>query len=353
MKIAYIAYWDVSQESGVLKKIVTQLRNWCDEGHTVKLFIQSFVLDVWSGLQDLSVEVVPAGKAWKQFSQVAELVKQVVAWQPDLVYWRFDRFYPATEKMMTRIPTVLEINTNDLTEYRLSRGLLAYWYQRLTRSRILSKASGIVSVTHELSTSFASFDRPSLVLANSIDLSQYPQLPAPQNSNTRLVFIGSPGLPWHGVDKVVWLAKQFPEWQFDLIGLQSTDLTEHPINIATHGILHRTEYEAIVTQADIAIGTLALYEKSMHEACPLKVREYLAYGLPTIIAYHETDFSKQVPFILQLPNTRTNVIDHRSTIKQFVDESKNNRVPRSEIAHLDTRYKEKQRLEFFSRLSNQ
>jgi len=88
----------------------------------------------------------------------------------------------------------------------------------------------------------------------------------------------------------------------------------------------------------------------MEEASPLKVREYLAYGLPVIIGYKDTDFHEDVPFILRLPNSEDNIEANLSAIETFVHRWRNQRVPREAIAHLDIKVKESQRIAFFQKI---
>jgi len=51
MRIAYLVHWDVSHETGVLKKITSQIRAWQHSDHTVKLFAVSFGNGIWAGLE--------------------------------------------------------------------------------------------------------------------------------------------------------------------------------------------------------------------------------------------------------------------------------------------------------------
>jgi hypothetical protein len=150
---------------------------------------------------------------------------------------------------------------------------------------------------------------------------------------------------YQGIDKILCLAKAFPRWSFDIVGyeMRRKDL---PSNVRFYGHLSRSEYESILAGADVAIGTLSLYIKNMEEACPLKVREYLAYGIPTIIGYKDTDFPNGAPFLLCLPNTPDNVEKNLDRIEAFVLSWKGKRVPRSEIEHLDLKVKEEKRIIF-------
>lgn len=351
MKIAYIARWDIGRESGVLKKIASQMRVWINEGNEVSLFVLSRDDKIWEGMGDLPVDIVPCGKILTRFFEAELLVKRVLTWKPDAAYLRFGTYYPSLEVLMASTPTVLEINTDDVAEGRLTLSKCGYLYHRVTRERILRAACGMVFVTREIVDRFSQYEKPSLVVGNGIDLFQYPQLPAPKNPNPRLVFMGSPGALWHGVDKILWLAPHFVQWQFDLIGVGPADLNvELPPNVSAHGPLNRAQYKELMARADAAIGTLALHRKQMNEASPLKVREYLAYGLPTIIGYRDTDFPRPVPYLLQLPNTPSNVVDHVPMIEQFVEAWRGKRVNRKEIAHLDLGLKERERISFFHRV---
>ena len=53
----------------------------------------------------------------------------------------------------------------------------------------------------------------------------------------------------------------------------------------------------------IGLGSMAFYRNKMFEACPLKVREYVASGLPVILPYADTAFREECPeWVLRLPN---------------------------------------------------
>ncbi len=121
-------------------------------------------------------------------------------------------------------------------------------------------------------------------------------------------------------------------------------------NVKAHGFLSTESYSQILASADVAIGTLALHGKNMDEASPLKVREYFAYGIPTIIGYKDTDFAEPAPFLLRLPNTAANAQDSVQQIEYFVNTWKGQSVPREAILHLDVAGKEHQQLAFFDQI---
>jgi hypothetical protein len=150
------------------------------------------------------------------------------------------------------------------------------------------------------------------------------------------------------LEHVLFLAQAFPSWAFDVIGPDREELPERPSNVNVHGTLVPEEYDPILRRADVAIGTLGLYKKGMAQACPLKVREYLARGIPTIIGYKDTDFTEPAPFLLQVPNGATGVASSRARIADFVERSSRVSVPRAAIEHLDVSVKEARRLRYIN-----
>ena len=134
-----------------------------------------------------------------------------------------------------------------------------------------------------------------------------------------------------------------------MIGPTATDLKGAvPPNVAVHGFLSRDEYEPFVNRADFAIGTLALHRQRIQETSPLKLREYLAYGLPMIVAHDDPDLTIRPSwFVLQLPNTEENVAESQEAIRRWVAAVVGRRIPRETAENMvSTQVKEPRRLAF-------
>jgi len=348
MKIAYIVYWNVSHESGVLKKITRQIHVWCQEGCDVKLFAFSPNTTPWQGLSNIDVTIVHASRLRNAILKSQMLFEKVDSWKPDLIYFRFNTYYPGMSRLMASFPTVLEVNSNVLSEMKATAPFYLYWYHRFLCEIALRDAAGFALLTYEASANFSKYKKPVVVIGDSVDFSKFPESPAPGNLVPRVVFITSATAAWHGLDKILWLSKQCQGWHFDLIGVNEADVRHcASYNVSAHGFLKHEQYDSLMISADIAIGTLALHRIGMTETAPLKVREYLAYGLPTVIGYHDTDFPQPVDFLLEIPNTQQNVMDHFEEIVRFVRYWSGKRVPRTNVSHLDVNAKEKKRLAFF------
>ena len=356
MKIAYVCYWNLLSKDGVAEKINAQANHWRRAGHVVDVFCLSRAPRDHAG-----------GEGWTLFhftsltGRVAgtrRLVRAVRDYRPDLVYLRYDLFVPPPVSLLTDFASAVEINSDDRREalLRRRRAVAAAWYNELNRRAILGNVAGAVCVTHELARSpaFASFGKPTEVIANGVDLDRIRVSSAPSNERPRVAFLGSRAQTWHGVDKILWLASALPNVEFDIVGYDLRDL-DGPVtpNVHARGVLSHEDYEAVLASSDVAIGTLALHRKEMTEACPLKVREYLAHGVPVVVAYDDTDFLGEDPwYMLRLPNEESNVRDHVGDFERFIERVRGRRVPRDEIAErVGAHAKEGRRLAFFGELA--
>jgi len=350
MKIAYLIHLDVSKKSGLVKKIERHIRCWQREGHEIHLFVLSKNTSIWEGISDIPVTILKATRK-TILMKACLLFRSIRQWHPDLIYHRFEVYYPGLKRLMMLFPTVLELNSDDLSEFKVTNPWYVYLYHLITRELVLKSAAGLVFLTKEVADRNR-LGKPFEIIGDSIDLSQFHQIPAPDNGNSaNAVVIASSAKPWHGLDKIIWLAKNFQKWRFDIIGLTASDLGgELAANVTAHGFLDQSCYEKIMSKADVAFAGLAMHRINMNETTPLKVREYLAYGIPTIIGFKDTDFPEPEPFLLELPNTEDNVTRNAVRIEQFVKNWQGKRVPHEQIAHLDAMVKEKKRTAFLKKV---
>jgi hypothetical protein len=316
MRIVYICYWDTASGDGVARKIEGQARLWREAGHEVDV-----------------VSIRPGQRR----AGTPAAIDAVQRLQPDLLYLRYDLFLPPVWRLARAVPTVVEVNTDDRAEMRLRSPAARVW-NVLNRRRIFGAAAGVVCVTRELAGTFGG---PVGVVSNGADPDAVPALPAPASESPRVVFAGSPEIAWHGVDRLLDLARALPEVDFDLVG-PTTGVV--PSNVSVHGMLRGDAYWAVLARADIAFGSLAMERAGLHEGCPLKVREYLLAGLPTVIGYEDTDFPGELPWYL----VRYSGADQ---VRRFLAAVRGRRAPRNELEpRLSWRTKEAARLAFFEQV---
>jgi glycosyltransferase involved in cell wall biosynthesis len=341
MRIAYLISVDPA-EQGIGRKAREQISAWKAQGHEVTVFTarQPVGISSFAGCTISSY-----GRARQRLLRPGRLAKCVERVSPDIVYLRLCMAEPGYSKLFQRFPAVAEVNTHDLHEYKLTHSRVRYWYHVLTRRRTWSRVAGFIFVTSELADSLPRYGIPHTVIPNGIDLSAYSLLPPASGLRPALLFVGTPGFAWHGVQDIIDLARRTPEWDYHVIGYSSFDGT--PENVHCHGRLEKTDYLSIARQCDIGLGTFALHLKKMQEACALKVREYLAWGLPVILGHRDADFPSGAEFLLSVPNRRNGLVDSIEAVRAFIRQWKGIRVPRRLIGHIDAKIKETVRIDFF------
>ena len=359
MKIAYIISSDIARYRGSTLKVKNQAETWKSLGHEVEIF--SLTPDNAEPLIATTRHVKRSNPFLDKFIPYRKFIADVDLFNPDIVYFRYSLPNATFKRLQRKYPSVIEINTDDRTEYKRlfieRRGLknLFLWLlNSLLRTGFLKRTDGLVAVTKELSEkpAFRKLNSNIRVVPNSVSLDASP-LKKNDDSNgpVKLFFIGSPGLRWHGTDKLEQLADLFKnELEIHIVGGNGKSKK----NLFWYGYLSEEEYLKILSRCHICIGTLSLYRKGLNEACPLKVREYLKYGFPIILGYRDTVFLKERPlWVLELPNTNA-PFSTPGTADKFLTFCRNYRqfvVPREEVRpFIDSTIIEEKRLGFFKKV---
>lgn len=347
-RIAVVLPFALSPDHSVGVKVRRTVRVWNDLGAVGRVFVMGDP-ESWD---PAVVSVSPLrfrGEFWRQLS-VRGLMAAVHDWSPDVIYTRFSHYAPYFHDQLRTVPTCMEVNTDVVHELPLwSRS--AAVHHRFFGDRADRYVSGYVYLTAELGRRDPiRGSRPSCVIANGIDLDESPSTPAPANVRPRVLFVAGTASPWQGADKVLRLAQLRPDLDIDLVG-PAVDGPQPPSNLRLRGLLTTSAVREIAAEADVALGTLALHRKGMDEACPLKLREYLALGVPSVVAHADPDIDHlDVPWLLRIPNSADNVDQFADAIGTFAHEMRGVRVPREQVAHLDLHQKEPVRLSFLEEL---
>ena len=356
MKIAYVALHleGIYLFGGVGLKIHNQMHFWKKFGHEAHLFILSPDVASFSNasIYPYSKQGNLLVKENRRSQALVSLIQAVREFRPDVIYLRYGLYTWPLQKLADIAPVFVEINTNDIEEYKY-RGKVYYWINRLSRGQILSRSAGLVPISREIGglPENINYQKPTCVIANGIDMDALVPLPPPNNITPRLAFVGTAGIPWNGEDKLWPLARCFPDLTIDMIGFQADAFPQDiPGNVVFHGRVSVAAVRDLLVLADVAIGTLALHRKKLNENSPLKVRESLGYGVPTIIAYQDTDLEEHnFDFLLKLPNNEENFSDHAEDVRDFAYRMLGRRVDLEAVRPLiDQAHKEQKRLEFFS-----
>uniref|UniRef100_A0A7C3RJJ6 Glycosyltransferase subfamily 4-like N-terminal domain-containing protein n=1 Tax=Dictyoglomus thermophilum TaxID=14 RepID=A0A7C3RJJ6_DICTH len=351
MKIAYILNHDISKNDGVTKKVFEQVTEWEKLGHKVEIF----AITSKRGNNLLSLHVYDKNALFRiAFNK--NLWRDINNYNPDIIYMRYDLLSRTILKLLGKYKFVVEINTDDINEslllfktYKSLKTFLRYIINYISRDIIFRNVYGIITVTEELSKMYIKYAKPTICVPNGINLEKYNIIKTVrEDDKIGLFFIGSPNQPWQGVDIVEKIAKRLPDYYFHIVGPEGKNTK----NLFYYGFLQREDYLRILNKSHICIGTLALYRKRMKEACPLKVREYLAYGYPVIIGYDDIAFLNQaIPdYILKIDPMNIELEIER--IKNFILKNKNRVVTHEEIySKISTKVLEEKRISFLERIA--
>ena len=349
MRIAYslIAYDAI--HSGVYTKILDQVTFWRSQGNLVQLFLitDKASAPYWKVIDPSATILVDSNLASKVINRIL-LVRLASKSNPSVIYLResFPILIP-----MTKAPIVLEVQSLVGNELKIRNRKMSLLFN-LFKKRIYSHISGGIFVTQELNEinefHFGD-DLPKIAIGNAINLDRVIPLTLNPSTNLGVFFVGTPKQPWHGVSDIVRFGELNSDIDVHIVGDENESTSP---NIFFYGSLQTSEYHEIASKCVAGIGTLNLSAKQMEEASPLKVREYLAMGLPVITRYRDVDLDPSSNFLLQLPVDERAFSDFSLEIRSFLESWKSKRVDRSEVFHLDVSVKESLRLEFFERVQN-
>lgn len=347
MQIAYFLDWKFEPELGVPSKVLMQISAWQQLGHDVELYaiVPAIYETRWRFLYP-RVKLQNYNSALGRYLSRTKTVRLMLNESFTFVYMRFGIFMPSQLRLIRRFPTVLEINTINRQE-ALHRGK---WFRILN---FFSERYGIDSclcacaVTQEITEKLIE-NNPALrvkAFSNSIQLRDIPILSRAENIRPQLVFVGSPDLKWHGIDKLLKIASVNTDYDFHIIGATSSI---SPLqNIFLYPPKFGKELYEILERMDIAISSLALERNHINQGSPLKTRLYLACGLPVIASYEDCGVNSSTNAFLNLGSgflddiTLTN-----ERISEFVKFWKGKRVERSTIDSIDSANVEKLRLAY-------
>ena len=205
-----------------------------------------------------------------------------------------------------------ESNTNEIEQLKLKfTGLLKsslwrsydFFCEKYLGPKVLRKVKGVICVTNEIAAYQASrignaAETKVSIISNGIETNDYEATPFLDNGRkSNLMMICGNESPWHGLDLIIeQVEKCSLELTFFVVG--DIEAKSNSSKIVYTGKLNTLEITNLIKEREITcgIGSLALERAGLFEACPLKVREYLARGLPVVYNYFDTDIDNHEMF---------------------------------------------------------
>lgn len=191
----------------------------------------------------------------------------------------------------------------------------------------------------EQCTTYSNYDSvfgiPCIPLANGVDLEEYPIHNIRKPDGTIVLIAVATMNKWHGYERVIegmadYYANHGTETIiFRLVGegtetdkyqqlTKKYKLQEH---VEFLGRLEGEDLNRQYDEADIAVGTLAMYKVNIISGSPIKLREYCARGIPFIYGYEDAGFTGEENYVLKVSNDSQpldmiKIIDFYNRVKQ-------------------------------------
>jgi len=242
-----------------------------------------------------------------------------------------------TDKYPSKILTEHHAIALPETIYKITFGnILNYIQEYINSKKLKNKAIGLIGVTDEISReeSKRNISLPIKTISNGIDVSKvnFTKFIPFDGKLLTMTIVASEFAPWHGLDKLLKSLIEYDSVEItiilNLVGEYISDkdkLTIEKINTAKKNITIRVlgskrgeELDEIFSKSTLAIGSLAIYRQKLEEACALKIREYLARGIPFIYSAKDPDIDSKSSFSLEFPNDNTpiNFLDILEFVKK-------------------------------------
>lgn len=244
----------------------------------------------------------------------------IMTYNPTVIIWRYNITYVPgifnPKKVCPRALFITEHQAKEIDELRMTAaGRMVAPIIRRRAEKVLRNVDAVMGVTGEISRhelALAGRSIPTYTLTNSIDVDRYP-LKSPGHKDedrVRLLYVGSHTADWQGLDRLLkGMAAYRGDTQLVLhvAGNMSTstrcliDTLGVGNHVHAHGYVEGKELDALFDTCDIAIGTLGMHRKNLTYGSTLKVREYMARGIPFMISYVDEDLQPGLPYVYMAP----------------------------------------------------
>ncbi len=278
----------------------------------------------------------------------------------DLLLLRYPMADRGAEAFASRHKIVSEHHTKEVEERRARLRTQQPPLQRLHKKlslqqetrygpRYLERCRGIVAVSDETrlyELKRSGRDLPSLTVPNGIlvDRVRHTRFRPFKGGTLHLAFMGGRGSPWHGTERLLRSLSAYrgkTRIRAHLVGRLRSPVGATPlprnVEVEFHGTLLGSDLDGLMSQMNLAVGSLALFECGLGEHSTLKTRDYTARGIPFVIGHTDPDLQlvpETMKFFLSVPNDDSMIEMDR--IIQFAEDM----TAREEVDSLSDRMRE-------------
>ncbi|WP_168408976.1 glycosyltransferase [Acinetobacter indicus] len=208
--------------------------------------------------------------------------------------------------LVSKKPIFLVHHTLEEPELEMNKsfiGKIRFFAEKIIGKLCIRASRGIIGVTNEIieyeKSRVNGLGKKSYLFPNGININNLTNDFCYPSKEKKILFIASEFSEWHGLDLLFADMKtNNQQFELHLIGqLLPKDYTYAigDSRVILHGIKDKKFIEQVSSECNIALGSFALERKNMKEACTLKVRDYLNFGLP-VYSGHVDVFPSEFKF---------------------------------------------------------
>lgn len=258
------------------------------------------------------------------FSDINKAAKKVISGgKYDLVYFRHSPIgYQGYQMMKTaketnRTKVIVEIPSFPLNVDKpknfIRKLYITYsdaWWRK--SSKFVSLFAGIGEKTE------AFLGVPFINIDNGIDIHLIPERTEMKSQDGKIHLLAVASMcEWHGYERIIrgigsWQNEKAGNYVLDLVGdegdgsLSKWKELAHELEIEKQVVFHGRKTGDALTEmyniATVGLSSLAMYKVGFQSGSVLKLREYMARGLPFVYAHDDPHVSVDLPWCLKIPN---------------------------------------------------
>lgn len=243
----------------------------------------------------------------------------------EYIYMRYMPLFINEEKLFRRLKLqgtkiVIEFPTypfeREVTRNILRKGAGKIWKRNMRK--IYNYIDCFTIIGEDIPERYQ--DVPVIEFENCINVGRIP-LRKPNLVRDEVHLLGVASMAtWHGYDRIIkGLEKYRGDFSvfFHLVGdegdgsLEKWKKMTKTLNLTDrvffHGAKYGNELNILFDSCDIAIGSLAFYRTNFSKGSPLKIREYMARGIPFVYGYEDVGLPNNLPFSMNVDNSNSAV----------------------------------------------
>lgn len=352
MQGLYVTNLDLNKSPGYESKFLGQIAGFNDWGININLICFSpnneICIKTFGNTKNKSPhnhQFIPihfGGILIRRFHLLKTAFKQIENQNPQFIYFRYPRSEPLflffLKLIKIKYPKIIILSEIPTYPYDQEGQKLTNFSQKTmifldktTRNFLKKYIDKIVVVAYQGEV----FGISSITIQNGIDVSSTPIMPLQKTLNQAINIIGVGNIEfWHGYDRVILGLQQYyasPLQTYNLnfhiispetqeikrlkILVQEKKLSEYVI---FHGFQQQDNLEILFAQCQIAIGDLGSYRKGLKETSALKIRDYIARGIPYISCVYDRDIPENFPYCLKVASDDSLI--NMDDVIQFVEQ---------------------------------